>query len=69
MYKLVGFFKDIFLGIQLLSGLFFLSRPMTSDFEGFPTKILSITFLSYLNSWEKAEVLSSLIYIKLLLLV
>ena len=55
MYKLVGFFKDIFLGIQLLSGLGFLSRPMTSDFEGFPTKLLSITFLSYLNSWEKGR--------------
>ena len=26
--------------------------PMTYDFEGFSSQILSITFLSYLNSWE-----------------
>ena len=29
-------------------------RPMTSDFEGFLYQILSITLLSYRNSWEKA---------------
>ena len=26
------------------------TRPMTFDFEGFPSQIVSITFLSYLNS-------------------
>jgi len=28
-------------------------QPMTSNFEGFPSKI---TFLSYLNSWERASI-------------
>ena len=30
-------------------------RPMTSDFEGFLSQILSITLFSYLNSWERAS--------------
>ena len=29
-------------------------RPMTSDFKGFLSQILSITFFNYLNSWERA---------------
>ena len=31
-------------------------RPMTLDFEGFLSQILSVTFLSYVNSWERARV-------------
>ena len=31
-------------------------QPMTSDFEGFLYQILSITLLSYLNSWERASI-------------
>ena len=31
-------------------------RPMTSDFEGFLYRILSITLFSYLNSWEREPV-------------
>ena len=30
--------------------------PMTSDFEEFSYQILSITFLSHRNSWEKASI-------------
>ena len=31
-------------------------RPMTSDFEGFLYKILSIILFSYRNSWERASI-------------
>ena len=31
-------------------------RPMTTDFEGFLSQILSITFQSYLNYWERASI-------------
>ena len=31
-------------------------RPVTSEFEGFQSQILSITFFSYLNSWERASI-------------
>ena len=31
-------------------------QPMTSDFEGFLYKILSITLFSYLNSGERASI-------------
>ena len=31
-------------------------RPMTSDFEGFLSQILSISLFSYLISWERASI-------------
>ena len=53
----------LFFNVRLLSVLrdqsFFSSppqRPMTSDSEGFPSQMLSITFLSYLYSSERASI-------------
>ena len=52
-----------FFSVRLLSVLrghsFFSSpqqRPMTSNFEGFLYRILSITLFSYPNSWERASI-------------
>ena len=45
-----------------ISVLCMVKRPMTSDFEGFLSQILSITFLFYLNSSERASI--SLFYVE-----
>ena len=46
--------------LSVLRGHSFFSSPpqlpMTSDFEGFLYQILSITFFSYLNYWERANI-------------
>jgi len=40
--------------VRLLSVLS--QRPMTSDFEGFLSQSLSITFFKYLNYWERVSI-------------
>mgnify|MGYP007091378552 CR=1 FL=1 len=67
----VFFFYNFLFSVRLLSVLrghsFFSSppqRPMTSDFKGFLSQILSITLFSYLNSWERAIIPFSMLSAK-----
>ena len=67
----VFFFNNFLFSVRLLSVLrghsFFSSppqRPMTSDFKGFLSQILSITLFSYLNSWERAIIPFSMLSAK-----
>ena len=67
----VFFFYNFLFSVRLLSvlrGHSFCSsppqRPMTSDFKGFLSQILSITLFSYLNSWERAIIPFSMLSAK-----
>ena len=62
--RMTSFILLLFFNVRLVSVLrghscFFPSppqRPMTSNFEGFLFHIVSITFLSYLNSSERTSI-------------
>ena len=59
MYLMLYFFLTFDFCRFCVINLFFSSppqRPMTSDSEGFPSQMLSITVLSYLYSSERASI-------------
>ena len=73
MYSITLFFSFLILAFDfcrfcVVNSFFFIprQRPMTSDFEGFLSQIWSITFLSYLYSWESARISLSMLSAKLL---
>ena len=59
IFPFLSFLFNVFFWLVLRGHLVFSSppqQPMTSDFERFLCQILSITLVSYLNSWERASI-------------